>query len=72
MEGDRIYATLAMPQGINVEYTEAAAEQIEDAAIETARQIDEELGNKDKSVVLQVFQLKKYFSTTHFICYKKD
>ena len=56
VEGDRIYATLVMPQGINVEYTEIAAEQLEDAAIETARQIDEELGNKDKSVLLQVFQ----------------
>ena len=56
VEGDKIYATLVMPQGINVEYTEIAAEQLEDAAIKTARQIDEELGNKDKSVLLQVFQ----------------
>ena len=32
VEGDRIYATLVMPQGINVEYTEIAAEQLEDAA----------------------------------------
>ncbi|MBA58166.1 MAG: cobalt-zinc-cadmium resistance protein [Gammaproteobacteria bacterium] len=56
VEGDRIYATLIMPQGINVEYTESAASQIEAAARKTAAQIDADLGNTDRSVVLQIFQ----------------
>jgi len=56
VEGDRIYATLTMPEGINVEFTEAAARQIEQAALETAREIDAELGLTDRSVIRQSFQ----------------
>lgn len=44
VEGDRIYATLTMPEGINVEETRAAANQIENAAARIAREIDQELG----------------------------
>ena len=56
VEGDRIYATLTMPEGINVEFTEAAARQIEQAALETAREIDAELGLTDHSVMTHTFQ----------------
>ena len=44
VEGDRIYATLTMPEGINVELTETAAKRIEQAAHDTAAHIDRELG----------------------------
>ena len=44
VEGDRIYATLTMPEGINVEETRAGAKQLEDAARTLAVQIDRELG----------------------------
>tara|TARA_R110002072_G_scaffold13418_12_gene56300 strand:- start:65045 stop:68305 length:3261 start_codon:yes stop_codon:yes gene_type:complete len=44
VDGDRIYATLTMPEGINVEVTQAGAKQIENAARELGRQLDGELG----------------------------
>jgi multidrug efflux pump subunit AcrB len=47
VEGDRIYATLTMPEGINVEETIAAANQIESAAHRIAAEIDQELGNEN-------------------------
>ena len=57
VEGDRIYATLIMPEGINVEYTEEAARQLELAAFETAREVNADLGfDQDSSVVLHTFQ----------------
>jgi len=57
IEGDRIYATLVMPEGINVEYTEAAARQIELAAQETAREINADLGlSGDDTIVEFMFQ----------------
>ncbi len=57
VEGDRIYATLTMPEGINVEFTEAAAFKIEQAAFETAREINAELGyGEDESVITHTFQ----------------
>ena len=56
VEGDRIYATLTMPEGINVEFTETAALQIEQAAHETAREINAELGFTDSSIMVQSFQ----------------
>jgi multidrug efflux pump subunit AcrB len=57
VEGNRIYATLVMPEGINVEYTEEAARKIEQAAYETAREINAELGlGDDESIVVHTFQ----------------
>ena len=57
IEGDRIFATLTMPEGINVEYTEEAARQLELAAFETAREVNADLGfDKDSSVILHTFQ----------------
>jgi len=57
VEGDRIYATLTMPEGINVEYTEEAARQLELAALETAKEVNADLGfDKDSSVILHTFQ----------------
>ena len=44
VEGNRIYATLTMPEGIHVEQTEVAARRIEAAALETAREVNEALG----------------------------
>tara|TARA_B110000211_G_scaffold95250_1_gene111056 strand:+ start:1459 stop:4728 length:3270 start_codon:yes stop_codon:yes gene_type:complete len=62
VEGDRIFATLTMPEGINVEYTEEAARQLELAAFETAKEVNAELGlgkdslGNDRSVILHTFQ----------------
>lgn len=57
VEGDRIFATLTMPEGINVEYTEEAARQLELAAFETAKEVNADLGfDKDSSVILHTFQ----------------
>lgn len=43
VEGDRIYASIQMPEGVAVEVTERALVQIEAAAIELQRELDEEL-----------------------------
>jgi len=53
VDGDRIYATLTMPEGINVEATEAGAKQIENAARALGRQLDGELGFKDGGSAFQ-------------------
>lgn len=46
IEGNRIYASLTMPEGIPVEDTVRAAEQIEQAALQLKTQLDgENLGN---------------------------
>jgi multidrug efflux pump subunit AcrB len=43
VEGDRVYATLIMPEGINVELTEQGAEQIEEAAKQLRQEIATDL-----------------------------
>ncbi len=43
VEGDRIYASIQMPEGVAVEATERALAQIETAAIALQRELDEEL-----------------------------
>ena len=43
VEGDRVYATLLMPEGINVELTEQGARQIENAVTLLKSEIAEEL-----------------------------
>ena len=47
VEGDRVYATLTMPEGISVELTESGATAIEAAARELKKEIDQDLGNPD-------------------------
>jgi multidrug efflux pump subunit AcrB len=47
VEGDRIYATLNMPEGINVEVTEQGAKQIELAAHQLMREMDADLGKEE-------------------------
>ena len=44
VEGEEIYATLNMPEGISVELTEIGAQLIEQAAIELGKELDRELG----------------------------
>ena len=44
IEGDKVFATLEMPEGVSVETTARAAEQIEAAAEQLARELDEEVG----------------------------
>ena len=57
VEGNRIYAALTMPDGINVEYTEAAAAWIAQAAEETAREINVDLGlPAGQSIIQHTFQ----------------
>ncbi len=53
VEGDRIYVTLTMPEGINVEYTEAAARQIAVAGYETIREVEEAVGTPDGDTILK-------------------
>ena len=56
IEGDSINANLIMTEGINVEHTEIAARQLELAAVETAKQINADLGyDKDSSVITHTF-----------------
>lgn len=43
VEGDNVYATLNMPEGVNVELTEQGARQIEQAALRLGEQLDAEL-----------------------------
>ena len=47
VDGDRVYATLNMPEGINVEITERGAKQIEIAAIKLRNEMDADLGFQD-------------------------
>jgi|TARA_B100001971_G_C18264630_1_gene590741 multidrug efflux pump subunit AcrB len=44
VEGDRVFVTLTMPDGINVDLTEQGAKKIELAAIQLRDEIDQDLG----------------------------
>lgn len=46
VEGDRIYASVQMPEGVAVGITEEALQRLEEAAIELTRELDEELAAK--------------------------
>ncbi len=46
VEGDRIYATLLMPEGINVELTEQGAQQLEDAIQQLRQELTSDLAKK--------------------------
>jgi multidrug efflux pump subunit AcrB len=52
VEGNNVFATLSMPEGVNVELTEAGARQMELAAMELGRELDEELGLPEGSHVI--------------------
>jgi multidrug efflux pump subunit AcrB len=47
VEGDRVYATLLMPEGINVELTEQGAQQLEDAAKQLRQEIAADLATQE-------------------------
>ncbi|MBS04934.1 MAG: cobalt-zinc-cadmium resistance protein [Gammaproteobacteria bacterium] len=52
VDGDRVYATLTMPEGVSVKLTEAGAKRIEDAALELGRELNSELGlTQDDGVI---------------------
>jgi len=53
VEGDRIYVTLTMPEGINVEYTETAARRIAAAGYETVREVEASVGTPDGETILK-------------------
>ncbi len=56
VEGDRVYATLNMPEGINVEMTEAGARQIERAALVLRDEMDMDLGyTGDEHAIKHIF-----------------
>ncbi len=56
VEGDRVYATLNMPEGINVELTEAGARQIERAALLLRDEMDLDLGyTGDEHAIKHIF-----------------
>jgi len=56
IEGDRVYATLLMPEGINVELTERGALQIEQSVVALRQEIAADLGRDlDDSPILHVF-----------------
>ena len=44
IEGDRVFATLTMPEGVQVDLTKKGAAQIERAALELGAEFDRELG----------------------------
>jgi len=55
VEGDRIYATLTMPEGVNVELTRAGAERLELALDQLGRELDQEVGlSGDNHVIKNV------------------
>ncbi len=49
VEGDRIYASVQMPEGVAVEVTERALARIEDAALELTAELDAELAQRIES-----------------------
>ncbi len=51
VEGDRVHAQLEMPEGVSVDVTARAAEQIERAGRQLQRQLDEEIQPAEGSVV---------------------
>jgi multidrug efflux pump subunit AcrB len=51
VEGNRIFATLIMPEGISVELTEQGISQMEQAARELGEQLDQEAGITDGHVI---------------------
>jgi len=51
IEGNRIYASLSMPEGIPVEETVRAAEQIEQAALQLKAQLDSENPGEPSAVI---------------------
>jgi len=56
VEGEEIYATLNMPEGVNVELTESGAQHIEQAAIELGAELDRELGlPADQHAITHIF-----------------
>ena len=59
MEGDRIFATLEMPEGVAVEATIEAALQIERAARVLDRELTEELGRDTPVVINQLTSIGK-------------
>ncbi|MDK1023588.1 MAG: efflux RND transporter permease subunit [Gammaproteobacteria bacterium] len=54
VEGDRVYATLIMPEGVKVDLTERGIKQIEDAAAELGKQLDQETGIQNGHVIKHV------------------
>ncbi len=45
IEGDNVFASLNMPEGVNIEITEAGARQIEQAAGQLASELEQEFGH---------------------------
>lgn len=54
VEGDRVYATLIMPEGVKVDLTERGIKQIEDAAARLGKQLDQETGIQNGHVIKHV------------------
>jgi len=54
VEGDRVYAQLELPEGVSVDVTARAAEQIERAAMALQRELDAELEPADGSIVVNM------------------
>lgn len=57
VEGNRLYASLTMPEGTPVEHTERAAKRMEAAAQILRKEIDAELGLEGKSAVKHILSL---------------
>ena len=53
IEGDRVYATLEMPEGVAVEVTAAAARRLENAVPRLQKMLEEKTGNPE--VIVNVF-----------------
>jgi len=57
VEGDRIFATLIMPEGISVELTEQGITQMEEAAEKLGEQLDREVGLTDDHVIKHMLSI---------------
>ncbi|XOV88992.1 MAG: efflux RND transporter permease subunit [Pseudomonadota bacterium] len=52
VDGDNIYATLSMPEGVNVELTEAGARQLEQAALVLEQELNRDLAMPEGQSVI--------------------
>lgn len=57
VEGNRIFATLIMPEGVSIELTEQGIAQMEQAAQKLGEQLDREAGLSDSHVIEHVLSI---------------
>lgn len=53
IEGDRIYSTLTMPEGVNVDVTNQGVKRLENAVMELGRELDQTMGMTGEDHVIK-------------------